>query len=906
MSRQLVATYRLQFREGTTFETARDLVPYLQRLGISHLYASPIFTATPGSTHGYDVADYNRFEEDLGGEDGFNAMSEALMGRSLGLILDFVPNHMGVSQKNAWWEDVLRWGRESRHAQTFDISWEAEKILIPILGRPYGTALREGDLSIIFGEEDKELRLDASGYQLPLNPRTFSQVFAFLRHGDRDRLVRRFSAAAAADADELKERFAEHLDDETFRSALTGAIEEISADKRALHELHEAQAWRLAWWRLAREKLSYRRFFEIAELIGVRQEVRRVFEESHRTIIRLARERRLDGIRIDHVDGLADPKNYLLELAHSFRSVRRDTPIYVEKILSGSERLPASWKIKGTTGYEFISAVSGLFVDAAQEEAMTSAYAQFIGEEQDLREMITDQKREIFSHNLAGELTVLTDEAVGVAARGLDTRDFGRDAVERSIVEIAAALPVYRTYVGIDGVPAEDLEIIDKAVQLAQSRRVVEADEPLEFVGRLLKLDFEDTRDITGALNFSRRFQQTTGAVMAKAVEDTVFYRYNRLIALNEVGGEPDCYGSDINAFHKAMEIRVADQPEGLLATSTHDTKRAEDARARLYSLSEAPETWAEIVSRAAKALGKYRMPIEGGLSSPDLVTEWGFYQSLLGVLPADFEPADDAARAMIGQRLAASMEKAVREAKSHTSWTAPAERYESALKDFVEAAMGEEKSGSFLEEFWRRSQPFVVAGALNSLAQTLIKLTAPGVPDIYQGAEFYDFSLVDPDNRRDVDFAASEVAITNELGIHEALAHWRDGQVKAKLTAAALKARAAAPELFTVGDYVPLEVVGEKADHIVAFARTDGQRRAAVIVAPRLAIKILDGRTDLSIPAAIWGETSVRLPLNLRNKKFVDALTNVPVETGPKIAVSSIFEKIPLALLIADQRPAA
>lgn len=899
MSRPLVATYRLQFREGTTFQTARDIVPYLRKLGISHLYASPIFAATPGSTHGYDVANYNRFDEGLGGEAGFNGMSEALMGQSLGLILDFVPNHMGVSQKNAWWEDVLRWGRESRHAQTFDISWEAGKILIPILGRPYGTALREGDLSIIFNEEGNELRFDASGYQLPIDPRTFSQVFAFLKHDERDRLVRRFSAAAAPDADELADRFAEHLDDEAFRFALTGAIEAINADKAALHELHESQAWRLAWWRLAREKLSYRRFFEIAELIGVRQEVRRVFQESHRTVMRLARERRLDGIRIDHVDGLADPKNYLIELAHSFRSVRCDPPVYVEKILSGPERLRTSWKIKGTTGYEFIAAVSGLYVDASQKEAMTRAYAQFIGEEQDLQEMITDQKRTIFSHNLAGELAVLTDEAVGVAARGLDTRDLGRDAIARSIVEVAVALPVYRTYAGIDGVPEEDVKVIDDAVKLAQSRRAVEADEPLEFIGRLLKLHFEDSRDVTGALNFSKRFQQTTGAVMAKAVEDTVFYRYNRLIALNEVGCEPDHYGSEIVDFHKAMEIRTVDQPEGLLATSTHDTKRGEDARARLYSLSEAPETWAEIVSRAANALRKYRTPIEGGLSSPDPVTEWAFYQSLLGVLPADFEPADDAARTVIARRLTAFMEKAVREAKSHTSWTAPAGLYERALKGFVETAMQKEKSGSFLEDFWWSSQPFVVAGALNSLSQTLIKLTAPGVPDIYQGTEFYDFSLVDPDNRRAVDFEAREIAITDDLDVHEALDHWRDGRVKARLTAAALKARMAAPELFTVGDYVPLEVVGEKANHVVAFARTDVRGRAALVVAPRLALKVLGGRTDLSIPAVVWGRTSVRLPLHLHNMKFVDALTNVSVPVGSELAVPSILEKIPLALLI-------
>ncbi|MDP2358511.1 MAG: malto-oligosyltrehalose synthase [Beijerinckiaceae bacterium] len=734
MNRPLVATYRLQFREGTTFDTARDLVPYLQALGISHLYASPIFAASPESTHGYDVVDYNRFEEDLGGDSGFIAMSDALMAGGLGLILDFVPNHMGVSQRNAWWEDVLRWGSESRHAQTFDISWDAEKILIPILGKPYGAALRDSDIAIVFDEKRKELRLDVSGYSLPLDPRTFSHVFVLLDHEERDVLVRRFSAAIPADGDDLADRFAEQLHDAAFGSALTRAVDAINADKAALHKLHEAQPWRLAWWRLAREKLSYRRFFEIADLIGVRQEIRRVFQESHRTVVRLVRECRVDGIRIDHVDGVADPKNYLVELAHSIRSVRQAPLILVEKILTGTERLRTSWPIKGTTGYEFITAVSGLYVDPAQEDAMTRTYVGFVGRDEDLRHMITNQKREIFAHNLAGELTFLTDEAIAVAARGLETRDLGRDAISRSIVEVAAALPVYRTYVGIDGAPEKDVETIEGAVRVAQSRRAVEADEPVDFIGRLLKLDFEDGRDVTGALNFARRFQQTTGAVMAKAVEDTVFYRYNRLIALNEVGGEPDHYGAGGASFHEAMRIRVEDQPEGLLASSTHDTKRGEDARARLYTLSEAPETWAAIVARAAQQLSTYRKPVEDGLNSPDAATEWGFYQSLLGVLPADFDPADEVARAAIASRLTAFMQKSVREAKRYTSWTAPAEPYERALTAFVQAAMSTAQSGSFLDDFWRASQPFIVAGALNSLSQTLLKLTAPGVQTFIRG----------------------------------------------------------------------------------------------------------------------------------------------------------------------------
>lgn len=901
MSRQLIATYRLQFREGTGFDTARDLAPYLKTLGVSHLYASPVFAASPGSTHGYDVVDYNRFEENLGGDAGFTEMSDALAREDIGLILDFVPNHMGVSPENAWWEDVLAWGRESRYANTFDIAWDAEKVLIPVLAKPYGEASADGDLSVVLDRERARLRFDAAGYQLPLDPRTLGYVFGFLDHAERDRLVRRFSVATPIEGEELTERLREHLGDESFATALEAAVAAINADQAALHQLHEAQVWRLAWWRTAREKLTYRRFFEIADLIGVRQELRHVFRDSHRTVIRLARERRLDGIRIDHVDGLADPKNYLLDLRQAFQSVRRDPVIYVEKILTGPERLRTSWEIAGTTGYEFITALSGLYVDPEQEAGMTKGYADFLGETEDLRQMILRQKRSIFSRNLAGELTYLTGEALNVASRGLATRDLGPDTISRSIIEVAAALPVYRTYVGVDGVPKGDAKIIDDAVAFATSQREVEADEPIEFIGRLLKLDFEDGRDVAGALNFTRRFQQTTGAVMAKAVEDTVFFRYNRLIGLNEVGGEPDHYGAGVGAFHDAMAERSEDQPEGLLATSTHDTKRGEDARARLYTLSEAPERWATLVEGLAETMGAYRRSIEDTLVSPDAATEWMFYQSLLGVLPADFDPADDAGRDAIGKRLGVFMEKAVREAKRYTSWTSPAEPYETALKGFVEAALDRKATGDFLDGFWAKVQPFVAAGALTSLSQTLIKMTAPGVPDIYQGTEFYDLSLVDPDNRRKVDFeACAAAAATDDVSIGGLIADWRNGKVKAKLTLAGIAARVEAPTLFTKGAYVPLTVEGAAARHVVAFARVE-EGKAAITVAPRLCLSLLDGSDGLQPSSTTWGDTAVVLPAELSGRHWRDALGTGEIQPADRLKLADLPEGLPLALLVAQ-----
>lgn len=900
MSHSLVATYRLQFREGTDFQTAASLAPYLKKLGVSHLYAAPIFAAADNSTHGYDVTDYNTLDEGLGGVAGFTTMSDALSSADLGLILDFVPNHMGVSPANHWWEDVLRWGSESRHAPNFDIAWEAEKILVPVLGKPYGEALEAGDLSVRLDEKAGALRFDAAGYGLPIDPRTYGHVFGLLDHGEKDRLVRRFSVATPAEADELVERMLEHLEDEAFAKALRQAVATINADSAALHEFHEAQAWRLAWWRTAREKLTYRRFFEIADLIGVRQESRRVFRESHQLIIRLARERRLDGIRIDHVDGLADPKGYLEQLRQAFQSVRRSPSIHVEKILTGDERLRTSWEIEGTTGYEFITALSGLYVDPAKEASMTEAYHGFVGEEQDLRGMILRQKRSIFQRNLAGELTALTGLALSVASRGLATRDLGPDTMARAIVEVAAALPVYRTYVSVDGVPSRDIAIIDEAVDRAMTSREVEADEPIQFIGRLMKLDFEDGADIAGALDFTRRFQQTTGAVMAKAVEDTVFYRYNRLIALNEVGGEPDHYGADVETFHDAMRIRSEDQPEGLLATSTHDTKRGEDARARLYTLSEAPERWSALVADFAAMLGDYRLEVEPGLQSPDPETEWGLYQSLLGVLPADFDPADEALREEIAGRLAAFAEKAVREAKRWTSWTSPAESYETALADFVAAMLDGDGKDAFIPRFWQAVQPFVAAGALNTLSQTAIKLVAPGVPDIYQGTEFYDFSLVDPDNRRPVDFEARSAVIDADTSLAEDFANWRSGALKARITSAGLSLRSKMPEFFAAAEYVPLSASGSRAGHVVAFVRQDADRKAVLLLAPRLALGLLDGSADLEAATKGWDGTSVVLPEGLEMRGWRNIFTGETAEPGREFAVAPAFATLPVAIFEA------
>ncbi|KAA0968942.1 malto-oligosyltrehalose synthase [Aureimonas fodinaquatilis] len=889
MTRALSATYRLQFREGFGFDEAVAIVPYLKALGVSHVYASPLFAATPGSTHGYDVVDYNRFDPELGGDDGFLRFSDALIEAGLGLILDFVPNHMGVSAANAWWEDVLRWGADSRHAEAFDISANAQKILIPVLAQPYGDALEAGDLSIVLDDERQDIRFSASDYTLPLDPRTLPDIFGLMQHADKDQMVRLYAGATPADVADLAEQLADFMRDPQFVDALHQAIAALNADKAALHNLHEAQNWRLAWWRLAREKLSYRRFFEIADLIGVRQEIRRVFRDSHRLVFSLARSGRLDGLRIDHVDGVADPKAYLAELRQGL--VAAGAPkatLHVEKILTGPERLRKDWQVEGTTGYEFITALAGLYVDGSKEAAMSAAYDDFTGGPEDLHALIDKQKRYIFSHNLAGEMAVLGDEALAVAQRGLSTRDFGADTLSRAILEMATALPVYRTYSGIAGVPDEDRRLIDAAVTQVQAARKIEADEPVAFIGRLLKLDFEDGKDVAGALNFTRRFQQTTGAIMAKAVEDTVFYRWNRLLALNEVGGEPGHYGGGAQAFHEDMRIRLEDQPLGLMALSTHDTKRGEDARARLYALSEAPEKWAGIVEECARDL---RGDNRSGHSFPDGAMEWAFYQSLLGVLPADFDPASREERAQILSRIGVFLEKAAREAKEFTSWTAPDAEYEQALQDFAGRALND---ATFMGRFWQKAQPFVAAGALTSLSQSLIRMTAPGVPDIYQGTEFFDNSLVDPDNRRQVDYAHRMAAASDSVPDD-----WRSGAVKAWLLRRMMAARAATPELFTYGSYRPLEVTGENAENFVAFARHDNQGRFAITIAPRLTYDLLGGHEEPWLQKTC--KTFVKLPEMMRRKKIYDALVTGGGLSEAGAEVPAFTGKIPMRLLLCD-----
>ncbi|SER15820.1 maltooligosyl trehalose synthase [Faunimonas pinastri] len=890
---QPTATYRLQFRGNMDLGEAAGLAPYFRKLGVSHFYASPIFTATPGSTHGYDVSDFNEVEPELGGKPGFDALSEALRAQDIGMILDFVPNHMGASVYNPWWRSVLEWGQASDYADHFDIDWSAPKLVIPVLGQPYGEALSSDMFGLIFDSEEGSISFAYFENRLPLNPTTYARILGRIETEPFPELARRFAIARPESVEPLKTELASLAGNPEHQEQLDRALADTLGDRNALHEIHEAQAWRLTYWRAAREGLTYRRFFEIADLVGVKVERPRVFDDVHRLLLEMIAAGQVQGVRLDHIDGLADPKAYLNKLQEAIGS---EDPFYlvVEKILGPDETVRQNWPIAGTTGYEFMQALVAIFVDPAGEAPMDEAYQAFLGQPSDYKAMVQTTKRSILARNLAGELEVLKEMAHRLSERDPYTRDVGSDSLRRAILEIAAALPVYRTYVNIEGVQPEDIELIDGAVEAARLARQVDDEGALAFISKMMKLDFPNPEDQATALEFAARFQQTTGPVMAKALEDTVFYRYNRLVALNEVGGEPDRFGATPAAFHAAMHDRLKEQPFGLSATSTHDTKRGEDGRARLYTISEIPALWREAVGRWSDMNGSFRTELEDGVA-PEPELEWLFYQAMAGAWPAGMAASDKAGTDELKERMSAYMIKVVREAKARTSWTAPVEDYENAVKHFVGCAF--EADRGFLPNFAATIEPICTAGAVVSFAQLAVKLMAPGVPDIYQGTELWDLSLVDPDNRRPVDFALRRRMLDGiaERSPEDLIADWKAGSPKMRILSAGLDLRQRHSELFGEGEYLPLEVTGARAGHIVAFARRRGSE-AVIVIAPRLPMALMEGVDLPLIPAEDWGDTRVVLPDGIETGQLTDAIFNRDV--AGDLRVSEILRDFPVALI--------
>lgn len=877
------ATYRLQFHPGFTFDDAAKLADYLAELGISHVYCSPLLQASPGSAHGYDVVDHGRVNADLGGAEGHARMSAAFGAHRLGQVLDIVPNHMAiVSPYNPWWWDVLENGPASNYAAYFDVDWDTPEmrlrnaVLLPVLGDQYGEVLESGEIRV--ERAGAELAVRYHEHRFPVAPRSLDTILAAAaaRCGSDELafladLFGRLPLPTATDFESTRRR---HRDISVLRSqlarliredagvapAIDGAIAELNGHRPALHLLLERQNYRLAYWRAASRDLGYRRFFDINTLVGLRMEDERVFNDTHALVLRWLGDGVIDGLRIDHIDGLRDPENYLVRM----RRARADAWIVVEKILAPGERLRETWPIAGTTGYDFMNLVGGLMIDPAGERPLTRLYNDLTGERADFARLAVAQKDVVMREVLGSDLNRLTALFVEVCELHPRRRDYTRHEVHEALCAVVARLGVYRTYVQErEGAPVhpDDHSRVAAAIEAAQLDRP-EVDRRLfEFLGEILTLRIRGPLETELAM----RFQQFTGPVMAKSIEDTVFYRYNRMAALNEVGGDPGRFAIAPEEFHRRMTESHARWPLTMLATSTHDAKRSEDVRARLWLLAEIPTQWAA----AVRGWSELNRPWwRGGLADPN--AEYLFYQTLVGAWPL----APDRAREY--------MRKAAREAKVHTNWNNPNPEYERSLDGFVAGAYA---NAEFIADLERFVAPLIWPGRVNALAQTLLKLTAPGVPDFYQGCELWNLALVDPDNRRPVDYALRRrmLAAARRATVEEVLARADDGLPKLWTIRNALDLRRRRPELFgRDAGYAPLDAEGARADHAVAFIRGAG----AIALVPRLPIRLADrwdGAT-LELPAGRW-----------RN------LMTGESHRGGATPVATILARFPVALLERD-----
>jgi (1->4)-alpha-D-glucan 1-alpha-D-glucosylmutase len=905
------ATYRIQLNKTFTLQDATALVPYLASLGISHVYCSPYFRARPGSMHGYDVVDHNSLNPEIGTREDLEAFVTALRAHGMGHILDIVPNHVGVmGADNAWWMDVLENGPSSQYAEFFDIDWQpAGKLIVPVLGDAYGAVLERGELELRYEPDRGSFAVFYHEHRFPLDPRTYPEILQRARTHDDElgRLIIAFRGLPerSPERDALKQRLAALLaGSPDVAQAVQAAVASFigSVDKPesfdALHALLDAQAFRLAYWRVASDDINYRRFFDVNDLAALRMENETVFDTTHALTLELIRSGKLDGLRIDHPDGLNDPEQYFRRLQE------RAGPLYVlvEKITAGFERLPKTWPVHGTTGYNFANLVNGLFVDSRAKSRLDRIYRTFIVDYVEWADTAYDSKILILRHALAAELNVLANQITRIAQADRRTRDFTLGTLRRAITEIIACFPVYRTYVA-GGASDDDRRYIDWALSVARRRSSTTDPALFEFIRSALLAE----TDSDAVRAFAMKFQQVTAPVTAKGVEDTALYRFNRLVSLNEVGGEPESFGVSVRSFHADCRHRSENWPHEMLATSTHDTKRSEDVRARIDVLSELPALWRRSLQRWSH-INRARRRVVDDLPAPGPHAEYLFYQTLLGTWP--LESLDDAAFATYRERIEEYMIKASREAKRRTSWANVNADYEEALRQFVRASLERREGNPFPDEVGATARRLARSGFINSLAQALLKLTVPGVPDIYQGNELWDFSLVDPDNRRPVDYERRRALLAELERTDDApslLDSLQDGRAKLLLTWKALQFRRANDALFRDGSYTPLRTTGEYANHLVAFARKHEDSLAIVIV-PRLSARLLGEREGLPLGADVWSDTAIELPVR-RNpgNDFESVLDGARVmssdENGTRlIAAADALARWPVALLGAGR----
>ena len=977
-----LSTYRLQFHQGFRFDDARQLVGYLKDLGISHVYSSPILKARAGSMHGYDITDHNQLNPEIGTEEDFDALVSELKAHGMGMILDIVPNHMGIGHgDNPWWQDVLENGRASAYAPFFDIDWNPlktelrDKVLLPTLGDQYGIELEAGHIQLHY--EDGRFFCKYYDRRLPIDVQTVPLIFEPL--GDfRSRFQDDLGAGAALGhfetlivemrnlphnnatepsqieqrqraIPELRDRFARLVDSSPpVRDLVEQALRMVNGkpgDSRSfdpLHRLLEAQPYRLAYWRVSAEEINYRRFFDINDLIGLRMENPAVFAETHKLIRRLLADGSITGLRIDHPDGLLNPRQYFTRMQmlnaaahcigrnprppladngieaevqeifgqHDWMNQRAPLYVLVEKILEPGEDLPREWPVDGTSGYDFTNLVNGLFIDSRTRRAFTTLYRRFTGMGDDVDTLVYDSKKLIMHTALSSEVAVLTHMLDEISSTERRARDFTRKALRDAIRETIACFPVYRTYIDERGeVTERDRLYINETIACAKRRNPGVAPAIFDFLRDILLLKDSSggqwSESYRSRLYFTLKFQQLTGPVMAKGLEDTACYVYNRLVSVNEVGGSPKEFGVSVAEFHHGNQKRCERWTYSMLATSTHDTKRSEDVRARINVLSEMPKQWTTQAMRWRSLNRSKKKTLADGRTVPDHNEEYLLYQTLVGAWPFDFAAERDA----FCKRIQAYMTKAVHEAKVNLSWINPNSEYVDALNIFIARLLTPgttARPNYFLEEMERFMQPIQYFGALNSVAQTLLKLTAPGVPDTYQGSELFDLSLVDPDNRRPVDFHERQLLLSRLKDAAslfqlqdlcaDLLANWRDGRIKMWTVMRTLQFRREHPHIFQTGSYHGIPAQGAGAEHVVAFERS-ARTETVITAVPRLSFTLMNGEMRPPV-GGFWQDTALLLP---RSGAFLNVMTGEVLDLGGSrsLLCRELFARFPVALLV-------
>jgi (1->4)-alpha-D-glucan 1-alpha-D-glucosylmutase len=915
-------TYRLQFNRWFTFSDARAIVPYLHALGVSDVYASPYFQASPDSLHGYDITDHNKLNAAIGFRADYDAWIGRLHERSMGQLLDFVPNHVGVADsRNAWWMDVLENGRSSRYAPYFDIDWEPrkfdlrDKVLLPILSDQYGRVLERGELQVRF--EEGTFFLLYGERKLPIAPGTYRYVLEIAlkhlaEHKHKDFYAELQSILTALEylpkrtETDLK-RIAERIREKEIikrrlerrcaeapqvQKAIDKALAQINGkpgDQRSfdtLDELLNAQSYRLAFWRVAAEEINYRRFFDVNELAAIRVELSKVFDSVHRLLLDLVSTGAVSGLRIDHPDGLYLPGEYFQKLqqrcakALGIALPKDGRAVYMvaEKILTGLETLRKDWRVHGTTGYDFANQATQVLVDSSAEAAITKTFHRFIGHSVPFGHLLYAKKLQVMKLAMGNDVDVLGNMLDRLSERNRGYRDFTLEALSRAVRETIACFPVYRTYLA-PGQPVseEDRRIVERAISEAKRRNPAMDESIFNYLRDVLLFRFQpnlEAGERAAHTHFILKFQQTTGPVMAKGLEDTVFYIYNRLAALNEVGGEPQQFGLSIKTFHERNLDRQRNWPATLLATSTHDTKRSEDVRARIVAISEVPELWRRSLQRWQVANRRWKRTIND-LEAPDANEEYLLYQTLLGTWPiqANGEPEPMATPDYAG-RIQDYMAKALHEAKINTSWIQPNEEWDAAMRDFVAKILGPSPRNKFVPAFLPVTKEIAHLGVINSLTQTLLKLASPGVPDIYQGNEIWDYSLVDPDNRRPVDYNRRREMLETFAATTpgELMQTWPDGRIKLFLTQRLLRFRRQHADLFQRGEYLPVRAIGIFSDCCISFARRL-QDKWIVVMAPRLS-----SRVGFPPIGDLWKDTAIELPETVSLKGAHDLFTCCPI----------------------------